>query len=82
MPYEGKMYFVPLLASFSPSQNIVGSYFPSWMLCAFIGIALTAIFYYLFVKIGIHAYIPAKMPVYLGLAISITFFFWLFWFGN
>jgi hypothetical protein len=71
-----------LLANLSPSQNILGSYFPSWMLCALIGIVLVAIFYNIFVKIGIHAFIPAKLLTYLSLAISFTFFIWLFWFGN
>jgi hypothetical protein len=71
-----------LLANLSPSQNILGSYFPSWMLCALIGIILAAIFYNIFVKIDVHPFIPAKLLVYLSLAISVTFFVWLFWFGN
>ena len=71
-----------LLAYLSPSQNILGSYFPSWMLCALIGIVLAVIFYTIFVKIGIHAFIPVKLLTYLSLAISFTFFTWLFWFGN
>ena len=68
--------------SSSPAQNILGSYFPSWMLCALIGIILTVIVYNIFVKIDIEEFIPAKLLIYLALAISLTFLIWLFWFGN
>lgn len=73
---------VYLMANLNPSQNILGSYFPSWMLCALIGIILTAILYNIFAKIGIHPFIPTKLLTYLSLAISFTFFIWLIWFGN
>jgi YtcA family len=66
----------------SPVQSIVGSYFPAWMLCAVFGILLTVIVYVIFVKINIDEYIPAKLLIYLGLAISLTFISWLLLFGN
>jgi hypothetical protein len=66
----------------SPVQSIVGSYFPAWMLCAIFGIILTVIIYVLFVKIHVDEHIPAKILVYVGLAISLTFILWLILFGN
>ncbi len=66
----------------SPMQNIAGSYFPAWMLCAVFGIILTVIIYVIFVKIHIDEFIPAKLLIYLGLAISLTFILWLLLFGN
>jgi hypothetical protein len=66
----------------SPSQNIVGSYFPAWMICALIGIILTVIIYVCFSKIGIDEFIPAKLLIYVALAFSLTFIIWLVWFGN
>jgi hypothetical protein len=66
----------------APAQNILGSYFPAWMLCALIGILLTVIVYIIFAAIGIDEFIPAKLFTYLGLSISLTFITWLFWFGN
>ena len=66
----------------APSQNILGSYFPAWMLCAAIGIVLTVIAYNIFVRTGIDEFIPLKLLVYICLAISLTFFIWLIWFGN
>lgn len=66
----------------SPVQNIVGSYFPAWMLCAIFGIILTVIIYVIFAKMDIDAFIPAKLLIYLGLAISLTLISWLLLFGN
>jgi hypothetical protein len=66
----------------SPSQNILGSYFPSWMLCALLGIALAVVAHKIFVRTGVSEFIPLKSLVYVSLASSLTFFSWLFWFGN
>lgn len=66
----------------SPVQSIVGSYFPAWMLCAVLGIILTIIIYLIFVKFKIDPFIPAKLLIYLGMAVSFTFILWLIWFGN
>lgn len=66
----------------SPSQNILGSYFPSWMLCALIGIVLTIMLQIVLIKTGIDEFISAKLLVYLSFTVSFTFFIWLIWFGN
>lgn len=66
----------------SPSQNILGSYFPAWMLCALIGIIIAVIIYAFFSKIGINEFIPAKLLIYVALAFSLSFIAWLIWFGN
>ena len=52
------------------------------MLCAIFGIILTVIIYVIFVTINIDEFIPAKLLIYLGLAISLTFISWLLLFGN
>lgn len=68
--------------SHSPSQDILGSFFPAWMLCAAIGILFMLVIRQIAVKTGIHDFVPAKVIIYIGLAVSLTFFFWLGWFGN
>lgn len=65
-----------------PSRNILGSYFPAWMLCALIGIALAVVAQMVLSKAGLDEAIPVKPLVYLGLALSLTFLSWLVWFGN
>jgi hypothetical protein len=66
----------------APSRDIFGSYFPAWMLCALGGIAASVVVHLLALKSGIDAFIPAKLIVYVGLAVSLTFLLWLWWFGN
>ena len=65
-----------------PSQNILGSYFPSWMLCAVGGITVSALVHQLLSRMKIVAFIPARLIVYVALAVALTFLFWLLWFGN
>lgn len=65
-----------------PSQNILGAYFPSWMLCVLLGILATLLIRYGAIKASINTYIPVAGLVYLGLALSLSFFFWLVWYGN
>lgn len=66
----------------APSRNVLGSYFPSWMLCALIGIVLSAILHVVLARTGVDQFVPKKILVYPSLALSMTFFSWLVWFGN
>jgi hypothetical protein len=52
------------------------------MLCAMGGILFSAVIRQIIVRTGIDAFVPAKLIIYLGLAISLTFVLWLGWFGN
>jgi hypothetical protein len=65
--------------SAAPSQNILGSYFPSWMICALIGLAATIVFRQVFVVAGIDRTLPAPLVVYLAIATAAAFAIWLIW---
>jgi len=65
--------------SASPSRSILGSYFPSWMLCALAGIVLTVLLRLALVRSGIDAEIPAPFLVYVSFAIAFTLGIWLAW---
>lgn len=65
--------------SASPSRNILGSYFPSWMICALGGIAAAAIARAVFKRSGLQREIPALVLVYLSIASAVTFALWLVW---
>jgi len=68
--------------SSAPSRDILGSFFPSWMLCAVIGVISSAVCHKIFAKLGIDQTIPAKLLIYILLAATIAFVIWLIWFGN
>ncbi|HEX7816674.1 YtcA family lipoprotein [Dyella sp.] len=65
----------------SPSRNILGSYFPTWMLCALVGIVGTFVLRAVLVKADIDQDLPVPVLVYLSLWIAITLAVWLFWLG-
>jgi hypothetical protein len=65
----------------APSQNILGSYFPSWMICALIGIAAAVAMRQIFVAIGVEEALPAPLAVHLALATAFAFAAWLIWLG-
>jgi hypothetical protein len=65
--------------SSAPSRNILGSYFPSWMVCALIALIITIAVRALFVRAGIDAELPAPLIVYLALFGAFTSAVWLIW---
>ena len=75
-----------LLASLSgcdgaPSRNILGSYFPTWMVCALLGIVSVIVIRAVLVKTGVDAALPAPVVVYLSLWTAATLAIWLVWLG-
>ena len=68
--------------SYSPTMDLLGSYFPAWMLCAVIGIVATVIIRQILAAAGIAEYVFAPLLTYAGLAVSATLLAWLLWFGH
>lgn len=64
----------------APQINIVGSFFPSWMLCALIGIAAALLGRWLFVRTGLDPYVGPRKLVYSSLAILVTLVLWVAFF--
>lgn len=65
--------------STAPSQNILGSYFPSWMLCALAGVGATVVVRQLLVAVGLDKTLPAPLIVYLAFTVAFAFASWLIW---
>jgi hypothetical protein len=60
-----------------PQINVVGSFFPSWMLCAAIGIGVALIGRALFLRLGVDPYLGPRALVYPSLAILVTLVLWV-----
>jgi hypothetical protein len=60
----------------TPSINIVGAYFPSWLVCAAAGIAIAAGARALFGRLGIDAHLPLRLLSYLAIAILSALLVW------
>jgi hypothetical protein len=63
----------------APSRNILGSYFPSWMVCALVGIALAIAARAIFKASGLLGELPVPFVVMLAIACAGTFAMWLIW---
>jgi len=63
-----------------PQINVIGSFFPSWMLCAVIGIVVTLLARALLVRAGIDPYVGPRGLVYASLAVFVTLVLWLAFF--
>lgn len=68
--------------SSAPTMDLLGSYFPAWMLCAVVGIVAAIIIRQILAVAGINAYVVAPLLTYAGLAVSATLLAWLLWFGH
>jgi hypothetical protein len=68
--------------SYSPTMDLLGSYFPAWMLCAAVGIVAAVIIRQILAVTGINDYVIAPLLTYAGLAVSATLLAWLLWVGH
>jgi hypothetical protein len=63
-----------------PQINIIGSFFPSWMLCLLIGIVAALLARLLFIRTGIDPYVGPRALVYPSAAILVTLVLWVAFF--
>lgn len=76
------MILCPCACSASPAQNLFGSFFPAWMLCAVIGVLSAISFHQILSVLGISQYIIVPPLTYLSVAVLATLLVWLLWFGH
>ena len=65
----------------APSFNILGSFFPAWILCGVIGILLAVAVRLFFVRIKLEPQLSPLILVYPCLAAFFTFTLWLVFFS-
>jgi len=70
----------PLLlgCSQAPSVDVLGSFFPAWLVCFLVSIVLTALVRLALLRLRVEAALP--MLVYPSLAALFTFMLWLIFF--
>ncbi|HEY0565268.1 MAG TPA: YtcA family lipoprotein [Terriglobales bacterium] len=67
--------------SHSPSFNILGSFFPAWLLCIVVGILLTFGVHVLLARWRIEPEIKPRVLVYPSIAATFAFGLWLLFFS-
>ncbi|HXJ34587.1 MAG TPA: YtcA family lipoprotein [Candidatus Eisenbacteria bacterium] len=66
----------------APSVNILGSFFPAWLISIVIGVVLTIVTRQVFIALGIASQLSPAPLVYLALAGFWIFATWLLLFGS
>lgn len=64
----------------APSFNILGSFFPSWILCGIVGILLTVGMRLFFLRVKLEQQLSPLILVYPCLTAFFTFTLWLIFF--
>ena len=70
------------LAAHAPTVDVIGSYFPAWMVCILAGLLLTLVTRWLLMGMKLHVYVHPKGIVYPCLLLAFTLATWLVFFQN
>ncbi|MCX2562078.1 YtcA family lipoprotein [Acetobacter farinalis] len=65
----------------SPTQDLFGSFFPSWLLCAFAGAGLAALTRVLLGVFRFNDAVPLPMLSWLAFGTAMTLGLWIIWIG-
>jgi hypothetical protein len=65
----------------APSFNLLGSYFPAWLVCLPVAISLTVALRILVRRLGIEEYFRPEFLSYLATSAFLTFLLWLLFFN-
>jgi|SRR5258705_12352992 hypothetical protein len=66
----------------SPTVDILGSYFPAWMVCILSGLTLTLIAHWIVQLRNLKPYIGPAPLIYSCLMITFTFATWILFYQN
>jgi hypothetical protein len=73
---------VQLFSTHSPTVDILGSYFPAWMVCIISGLALTLIAHWIVQFCNLKSYLGPAPLIYSCLMIIFTFATWILFYQN
>jgi hypothetical protein len=66
----------------SPTVDIIGSYFPAWIICIVLGLALTLITRQVLIGLKLNAHLHPAPLVYVSMLVFFTMILWLAFFQN
>jgi hypothetical protein len=70
----------PCVGERAPAVNVLGAFFPSWMLCILVGIVLTFLARWALIAAGIEGSIGPRGVVYPALALAFSLATWVLFF--
>jgi hypothetical protein len=66
----------------SPTLDVLGSYFPAWIFCILLGLAMTLVARQLLIGFKLRPHLPPAPVLYVCLLIVFTLAVWLAFFKN
>ena len=75
-------FAVQLSSHHSPTVDILGSYFPAWMVCIITGLTLTLVAHWIVQVLKLKPYLGPAPLIYSGLMIIFTFATWIVFYQN
>ena len=66
----------------APSINLMGSFFPGWMLCMALGLMGALLLRQVFIKIGVESHLGPRPVIYFCLWLLIALGSWLLFFRS
>ena len=76
------VFVVRPLSHRSPTSDILGSYFPAWMICIVSGLTLTLVAHWIVQMCHLKPYLGPAPLVYSCLTIIFTFATWILFYQN
>jgi hypothetical protein len=65
-----------------PSLTVFGAFFPSWMLCAVLGVVAAVVAYIALARTRLGSEVQPALLAYPSIALSVTFALWLTFYGH
>ncbi len=76
------VFVVRPLSHRSPTIDILGSYFPAWMVCIVSGLTLTLVTHWIIQVGSLKSYVGPAPLIYSSLMIIFTFATWILFYQN
>src|SRR5881227_182364 len=76
------VFVVRPLSDRSPTIDILGSYFPAWMVCIISGLTLTLVAHWIVQVCHLKSYLGPAPLIYSSLMIIFTFATWILFYQN
>ena len=73
---------VQLFSYHSPTVDLLGSYFPAWMVCIISGLTLTLVAHWIVEALHLKSYLGPAPLIYSCLIIIFTFATWILFYQN
>lgn len=66
----------------APMISVFGSFVPAWVLCVVLGVVTTIVLRAVFIRVGVDAFLPLRLLVYVSLTVLAAILYWLVGFGG